>query len=206
MIKVHYFFDPMCGWCFGATQLVDIIQNHSEFELVLHPGGMIERQPIEVSFRQHIVQADKRIALETGATFGEAYLSRVNSELPLVLDSFLAIRAIYVASRIGLSGFDMLKAIQRAHYQLGQNVEQGETLKRIAIELGADATQWQHEMDLQGAASVDWVNETHQLMVEHQVRGYPTLFADVDGKWLRLPHSQYYSQPQSWEAWLSTLL
>ncbi|MGU3847546.1 DsbA family protein, partial [Vibrio diabolicus] len=23
MVTVHYFFDPMCGWCYGASPLIE---------------------------------------------------------------------------------------------------------------------------------------------------------------------------------------
>lgn len=57
----------------------------SQFKVELHPGGMIEKRAIEPEFRQHIINSDARIATETGATFGEAYLQRVKSKMRLFL-------------------------------------------------------------------------------------------------------------------------
>ncbi|EOD5239980.1 DsbA family protein, partial [Vibrio parahaemolyticus] len=25
MVTVHYFFDPMCGWCYGASPLIEAL-------------------------------------------------------------------------------------------------------------------------------------------------------------------------------------
>lgn len=66
-------FDPMCGWCYGATELLQALLDTAQFELIYHPGGMIQRQEIPPSFRQHIALSDERIASETGAKFGTPY-------------------------------------------------------------------------------------------------------------------------------------
>ncbi|MEI8633959.1 hypothetical protein P4S72_21550 [Vibrio sp. PP-XX7] len=121
MVKVHYFFDPMCGWCYGATTLVEIIEKLTPFELIYHPGGMIAKQAIASSFRQHILHSDTLIAAQTGAIFGDAYKARLNSTEPFVIDSYLPIRAILVGEEMGITPVITLKAIQQAHYQLGQH-------------------------------------------------------------------------------------
>ncbi len=50
MVKVHYFYDPMCGWCYGATALLETLLASDNLELIYHPGGMINRQTISPSF------------------------------------------------------------------------------------------------------------------------------------------------------------
>ncbi|MCV5222232.1 DsbA family protein, partial [Escherichia coli] len=66
MVTVHYFFDPMCGWCYGASPLIEALMDTSQFKVELHPGGMIEKRAIESEFRQHLINSDARIATETG--------------------------------------------------------------------------------------------------------------------------------------------
>ncbi len=205
MIKIHYFFDPMCGWCYGAGQLMEIVEQHRGFELEYHPGGMIAHQAIDSGFRQHIVQADKRIQTETGSLFGEDYLARVVSDAPLILDSFMPIRALYVASQLAINPMAMLKAIQRGHYQQGLEVEKLETLKQLALALGADETKWVELMNSQAQAANEWVEDTHQLMAQYQVQGYPTLLAQIDQQMVRIPHSRFYRKPNQWQQWLDEL-
>ncbi len=55
MVTVHYFFGPMCGWCYGATSLLEAIADRSDIELKLHPGGMMANKAIEADFRQEIL-------------------------------------------------------------------------------------------------------------------------------------------------------
>lgn len=73
MVKVHYFFDPMCGWCFGASPLLETLAEMPTITLKLHPGGMLPRSELAAEFRAHILEADQQISLVTGQVFGEAY-------------------------------------------------------------------------------------------------------------------------------------
>ncbi|GAJ74356.1 LOW QUALITY PROTEIN: thioredoxin-like protein [Vibrio sp. JCM 18905] len=195
----------MCGWCYGgASPLIEALMNTSQFKVVLHPGGMIEKRAIEPEFRQHIINSDARIATETGATFGEAYLQRVKSEDTFVLDSYLPTQAILSAEKMG-NPWHMLKAIQSAHYQLGLKVNEASTLKAIAESLGLANDAWEQNMTLSEAELNERIRSSRQLMRQLHVGGYPTLIAEVNGEYLTLPHSTYYDKPAQWKLALRKL-
>ncbi|BDR20655.1 DsbA family protein [Vibrio sp. STUT-A16] len=177
----------------------------SQFKVEFHPGGMIEKRAIESEFRQHIINSDARIATETGATFGEAYLQRVKSEDTFVLDSYLPTQAILSAEKMGLNPWHMLKAIQSAHYQLGLKVNEASTLKAIAESLGLANDAWEQNMTLSEAELNERIRSSRQLMRQLHVGGYPTLIAEVNGEYLTLPHSTYYDKPAQWKLALQKL-
>ncbi|MEI2565020.1 DsbA family protein [Vibrio metoecus] len=205
MVRVHYIFDPMCGWCFGATSLMEALAQHPTAELVLHPGGMMNNAQIRADFRAHILQADQRIQRETGAQFGEAYLERVRSSQPLVLDSYLTAQAIMATRLAGKQDFDMLKAIQRAHYQQGLDVTQAEVLQQLAQALEIAPEAWQNAM-LQAATQVQQeVAQTQRLMQQLGLGGFPSLAIEKNNEWYTLSPSHYYGRPQEWQQWLKTL-
>lgn len=206
MVKIHYFYDPMCGWCYGATSLIEAINEAEEFELVYHPGGMISRQVIDLSFRHHILIADEAIEIKTGEIFSEKYKARVAGNEALVFDSYLATRAILVAEEMGLNTFIMLKAIQTAHYQQGKQVELMDTLKELALQHGLDEKIWVEKMQQSESKVVELIQNTQKLMNQLQVNGFPTLLAEFNDDWKRLPHSSYYKQPVEWKNFLNTLV
>ena len=206
MVKVHYFFDPMCGWCYGASSLIEALNNSADFELTYHPGGMMCRQAIDPSFRQHILRSDEMIAEKTGAVFGDAYKSRVVSNQELVFDSYLATRAILVAEDMGLNLFTMLKAIQASHYQDGGHIEVLDTLKELAVQYGLDESIWVKKMHQSEASVANAIFETQKLMSQSQVNCYPTLIAKVKGEWIKLPHGSYYQRPEEWKTFVNQLL
>ncbi|XNG94826.1 DsbA family protein [Vibrio cyclitrophicus] len=140
MVTIHYFYDPMCGWCYGATPLVELIASSSKYQLVMHSGGMLSAKLIAPSFRQHILNSDRRISEQTNAQFGQDYIERVADNEQLVLDSYLPTRAILVGESLGLDPFDMLKAIQKAHYIEGKAVNTLSSLEELAVQLGSRPT------------------------------------------------------------------
>ncbi|KJY89402.1 protein-disulfide isomerase [Vibrio neptunius] len=198
MVTVHYFFDPMCGWCYGATSLLEAIAGRSDIELKLHPGGMMANKAIEADFRHHILISDQRIAALTGVRFGEAYIQRVNSSDDLILDSYLTTRAIICAEQLGVAPLEMLKAIQHAHYFAGKQVHRIEVIEQLAVELGLDRRQWQQAMQSNQGAEQAKIDHTRSLMHELQLTGYPTLILENNGALTALPHSEYYGQPDAW--------
>ncbi|TCK09205.1 DsbA family protein [Marinobacterium mangrovicola] len=209
MLTVHYIFDPMCGWCYGANELIAQLQQRArqgELALMLHPGGMMPRRAIDPSFRQHILQADQRIADLTGAEFGEAYQQRVASNGPLVLDSLITAQAIIAGQTLGIDGVDLLKSIQQAHYQHGLDVADEATLAGLAKDLGADATKWKDAMAAAEPKLNGAVQQTRELMGRFGAQGFPTLLVESDAGWQSLAHQSYYGNPAGWSRVLDELI
>ncbi|WP_076540031.1 DsbA family protein [Shewanella sp. UCD-KL21] len=205
MVTVHYFYDPMCGWCYGATALIEAVASNNKFNLNLHPGGMLPEKAIESSFRQHIVANDKQINQLTGAKFGQAYVDRVTNSDELILDSYLPIRAILVTESLGGNAFMMLKAIQKAHYVDGKSVNELSTLAQIAAQFEIDQQAWMTQMQTNAVLTQTAVDKSHQLMAKLQVQGYPTLYVEHKGELIKLPHTQYYGRQVEWQSMLENL-
>ena len=206
MVKVHYFFDPMCGWCYGATALVEILAEVPEFEITYHPGGMIPKRAIDPSFRQHILQADCQIATMTKAHFGDAYKARVTGAGDFIVDSYSTTRAFLVGQDMGIEAHKMLAAIQKAHYQDGKHLDELNVLADLAVSMGLDKTTWSGKMADSEAKMLSQVQESHDLMGQLQVSGYPTFILEKDDRLTRLPHSNYYGKTKEWKNYLAELV
>lgn len=198
MVKVHYFFDPMCGWCYGATALLDAIAANSDLKLELHPGGMIANQSIEKAFRNHILTSDARIASITGVQFGKGYIQRVKSNESMILDSYITARAIITAEQLGIAPLNMLKTIQHAHYIEGKQVNRAEVIEGLAVELGLDKNHWQRAMLANQGTEQTKIAQSRLLMQKLQVTGFPTLILEKHEKQVKLPHTAYYGKPDAW--------
>lgn len=205
MVKVHYFYDPMCGWCYGATGLIETLQASDNVELIYHPGGMIKRQVIAQSFKEQILKSDEQIGNLTGAVFTAPYKARLQSAENLVFDSYLAITAIVVAEENGVNPLNMLKAIQAAHFQHGKQVELLLTLQEIALSYGLDKTLWQEKMQQAESKVTELVQASHRLMEHYQVQGYPTLIVETTNGPKHLSHAAYYQNISEWKKIVSTL-
>lgn len=203
MVKVHYFYDPLCGWCYGASSLIKQLLQTDDVEIELHPAGLFINMALDLSFREHIVAADKTIHSLTNAEFGEKYIHRVKSDDSFQLDSSLAIQAILAFEHLGKSPFEMLFAIQLAHYVEGRNVSDTKTIEAIAKELSIPSSDWQLAM-MQSENSVKEVTLiTRKLANNNQVIGYPSLFIEQQGQLIPIELSKYYQTPKEFLSMIS---
>ncbi len=67
---LHYIYDPLCGWCYGAKPLVQAASQ--VLPVSLHGGGMMagnNRQFVSPNLRDYVMPHDRRIAEYTGQPF-----------------------------------------------------------------------------------------------------------------------------------------
>lgn len=122
---VTYLFDPLCGWCYGATPMLDRLET-SGIALELLPTGLFSgagARPMDAGFAAHAWDNDQRIERLSGQRFTQAYLDNVLNVRGTLLDSSAATLAISAAGledpRRRLSA---LKAIQHARYVDGRDI------------------------------------------------------------------------------------
>lgn len=208
-MQVHYLFDPLCGWCYGAAPLVRAItaQLPPEIPLRLWPGALFpEAMQLEAGMRAHIVEADRRIGAMTGVTFGPAYLARVgNPANAITLWSVPVIAAIAAAPAD--QQLAMLAALQRAHYVEGRDLADAQVLQQVAVETGLDAADFAQKMSdpAHARATSDWIGRARELMARGGAGGFPTFMVEKDGKLFGVDHQSAYGDPAPLAAQLARL-
>jgi len=84
---LHYFYDPLCGWCYGAAPLIKAAREI--LSVRPHGGGMMtgaRRQTITPQLRAYVNQHDERIAQLSGQHFGAGYVDGLLNANGTVLD------------------------------------------------------------------------------------------------------------------------
>ncbi len=206
MVNVHYIFDPMCGWCYGASSLIGQLKQMTGIHLQLHPGGMMQRTPISEEFRQHILASDQHIAEQTGQVFGEGYLKKVASGDSLILDSYITAQAIMATQYLDCSAVDMLEKIQQAHYGLGLPVSQTETLVELAGQLNIEAQAWNSAMDKAESKVETEIQHTRNMMQQFNLSGFPSMLIETKGEWRSVTINHFYQKPEEWQAFWEDIL
>jgi len=199
---LHYIYDPLCGWCYGAEPLVRAAMTVPDLELKLHAGGLWP-QPTQLppETRRYIQQADARIAQMSGQPFGAAYLSGLLLDPTMVLDSRPTIAAVLAAQSLDPDkALPMLKAIQHAHYEKGRRVVEREILCDIAAECGLPRAEFAAALDKVPADA--HIEETRQLMSRVRSSGFPTFVLQVDDDWSAVPHQRFAADPTEFHGWL----
>jgi len=90
---ILYIMDPLCGWCYGFShvmqQLQETYKDKLDFRVI--PGGMVIGENVQpvAGIAGYVLQAYKRVEEYSGAKFGEPYLDMLregteinNSEPP----------------------------------------------------------------------------------------------------------------------------
>lgn len=203
---LHYIYDPLCGWCYGAEPLVWAARQVEGLELELHAGGLWP-QPTKLpeETRRYIQQADARIARMSGQPFGEAYLSGLLLDPDLLLESRPTIAAVLAAQSLDADkALAMLKGIQHAHYEEGRRVVDLEVLADIAAACGLDRGAFTAAL---ARIPVDaHITETRQLMHRVGSAGFPTFVLEIDGEWSSVPSQRFAGDAPGFGRWLSEKL
>ncbi|CNK49052.1 thioredoxin-like protein clustered with PA0057 [Yersinia mollaretii] len=200
--KLHYIFDPLCGWCYGAAPLAQAAQDIPNLTLVLHGGGMMSgpnRRQIDSQWRGYVMPHDLRIAELTGQVFGNAYFNHLLNDTSAVMDSTPPIAAILAAEALAGRGADMLHRIQQAHYIEGRHIANPEVLAELATDIGLSHDLFIDAFNTAQTATTQHIAESRDLLAKVQGHGFPTfVLQDEQGKMTVLPASEYYGNPSAW--------
>lgn len=198
---LHYIFDPLCGWCYGAGPLLARLSERfgDQLALALHPG-LLFPQPHEIApaYRAHIVSADQHIAVQTGVEFGAPYIERVRSVALLHYHSAPPAAAVMAAQALQPAlSLRMLEAIQHSHYVRGADVGDSAILSGLAQNLGMTPDAFEQAMNRAVQSLPGLAEEAHSLLLAVRGNGFPTLVLERGGKYLRLDHGSFYGQPDA---------
>jgi putative protein-disulfide isomerase len=199
---LHYIYDPLCGWCYGAEPLAWAAAEVDGLRLEMHAGNLFpEPTRLPESMRRYIQQADARVAKMSGQPYGDAYLGGLLHHPALVLHSPPAIAAVLAAHSLDASkGLAMLKAIQHAHYERGLHVIEPDVLDTLAQEIGLDRAAF---AAARGAVPVDaHIGESRRLMDAVGAQGFPTFVLQNGNDWYPVPHGRFGSSPAQFRDWL----
>ncbi len=200
---LHYIYDPLCGWCYGAEPLAQAAADVADLSVALHGGGLwAEPTKLPDDMRNYISEADKRLAEISGQPLGDRYRNELLSDPDLILESAPTIKAVLAAETLAGRGLAMLKAIQHAHYVDGRHVVRTEVLNEIAVSVGLDETEF-----AQRVASIDvdeHISQTRALMGRIGAQGFPTFVLEINGQWTGVDHNRFQRNAAGFAEWLQS--
>ena len=205
---LHYIYDPMCGWCYGAAPLIEAAREMIGAPGVIeaHAGGMMmgaQRRAITPELRRYVNEADQRIAHLSGQPFGTGYKDGLLNDTGAVLDSEPPITAILAAEQVSSQGLALLARIQKAHYVEGRRVAERQVLADLAAGIGIDRAAFKDACgELAGAPTREHVIGTRTLMNQLGASGFPSLAIEHDGNFTRVELAPYLGRADAWLAFL----
>lgn len=182
-IQLHYIYDPLCGWCYGAGPLIQAARELPDIALSLHGGGMMagpRRQRVTQKLRDYVMPHDRRISARTGQPFGPDYFDVLLRDTTAVFDSSPPIAAVLIANERNL-GLPMLARLQRAHYVEGRRIADIPVLAKLAVEFGIDPNEFARQIDVTLSDRVpQHIADSRKLLARVGGQGFPTLAQELD--------------------------
>ncbi len=154
--RVTYYYDALCGWCFGFAPAFDEFHqrhhDHLTFEVV--SGGLFGDNPDKMPVGRvneaapHIKQgAYKAVEERTGVTFGAPFLEDLFGEGKLVLDStYPAIAMAIVKDQAPEHEVLFAKILNDAVYKDGMDPTDVSGYAPYAEQIGLDPAHFQTNM------------------------------------------------------------
>ncbi|MGD8339150.1 MAG: DsbA family protein [Gammaproteobacteria bacterium] len=203
---LHYLYDPLCGWCYGAEPLVNAAEHVAGLTIRLHGGGLWpEPTRLPEETRLYIKEADTRVAAMSGQPYGRSYLEELILDPTLTLESRPTTAAVLAAEKLDANkGLEMLRGIQHAHYERGLKVVEPDVLLQIADEIGLDRGEFQAALGEVDAAA--HITNTKRFMQQIGTNGFPTFVLQVGDQWFAVPHRQFASDAEGFAGWLTEML
>jgi len=207
---LYYLFDPLCGWCYGATPAVTRLRETTDVAVELLPTGLFSgagARPMDDDFAAYAWTNDQRIEHLTAQRFTERYRAQVLGDRQRLFDSGPATVALTaVAQAEPMRELDALEAIQQARYVDGQDVTSLETLAALLRTLKLDAAA--DRLAAPDAALLDAVRArtdgAQALMQGFGARGVPTFIVAANGQRRLLHTPAIYTDPQALAKQLET--
>jgi putative protein-disulfide isomerase len=198
--RLHYIYDPLCGWCYAVSPLVRTARN--TMPVVAHGGGMLAgplRKQITPELRDHIRSNDLQVTKLTGQPFGEPYLKGLLEDQSVWFDSEPPTAAVLAAEQMGGDGLDMLARLYTAHYVDGLRIGDTSTLLDLATELGLERETFAAALTTAHKHTGRHFSESRELLARVGARGFPTFILEDQGTLQRLDHTPFLGDPLGWK-------
>jgi len=204
---LHYIFDPLCGWCYGAAPLIEAARKVNGLDIALHAGGLMtgsDRQPVTEGLRRYVMEHDQRIGALTGQPFGDAYLNGLLRDTGAVLDSEPPIGAILAADLLGGRGLDMLERIQKAHFVEGRRVADRGVLVGLAADIGLPGATFKPMLEkVAGPTVAKHIAASRDLLRRVGGQGFPIFVFDAGRGLLTLDAARHFGHVFAWQQTLA---
>lgn len=182
---VTYLFDPLCGWCYGASPVIQQLRQQANIQLELAPSGLFAGggRTMDAAFADYAWSNDQRIAKLTGQRFTEDYRSKVLGRLGGRFDSATTTLALTAVSfSEPQRELETLKALQEARYVQGLDTCDMSVVEKLLRDLGlataADCLAASAAELL--AANAARIQKARSLMQTFGAQGVPALVVSDD--------------------------
>lgn len=184
MSRIIYFYDPLCGWCYGFSPVIKKLSEDygKKFDFQVVSGGMIPqaRSGTINEIAPFIKEAYKTVEESTGIKFGEPFVRDILMPGEAVLNSEKPSRAVSVCKMLKPEKtIAFVHDLQKAFYFYGKDLQDDATYRPLAKTYGIDE---EHFLKMLNEAEVvQKTLEDYQYTSSLGINGFPSLaFQNAD--------------------------
>lgn len=198
---ITYLFDPLCGWCYGASAAVQHLAQRNDIRLELAPTGLFSgrgARAMDASFAAYAWSNDERIERLTGQRFTERYRSQVLNQPGGRFDSTAATLALTaVALTAPEHELATLRVLQEARYLHALDTSAVPVVEQLLRDsgLGAAADRLAAAGATLPAANAERTLKAQGLMQTHGAQGVPAMIVGNGGGGQLLRGDILYGSP-----------
>lgn len=206
MTNLIYLFDPLCGWCYGASACLTQLQQQN-ISLRLMPTGLFSHsgRMMDKQFADYAWQNDQRIYQITKQPFSQKYRQHVLNDEQQAFDSWQATLALTSVSMTNPEDeFSTLKAIQQARYVDGKNITNPQQLQQILSSLGLTQSVelWQNNPDTISQQAQQRIALAQRLLQQYNLSGVPQLILEKNNQQQLLPNQLLFGDVEKLLEWI----
>lgn len=202
-LQLRCFFDPLCGWCYGAGPAWQVLQAQPDIHLELAPVGLFAgsgARCMEPEFAAYAWANDQRIQALTGQPFSAAYREQVLGASGQAFDSDAINQVLCVVQALAPEReLEVLQAVQQARYVAGLASTEAAVLRDVLHDLGLDALAraWRDDAGLWRVRSHERVRAARQRWQQLGLQGVPALQVLGPGRERLVSGQALYGPPQA---------
>ncbi|WJD60717.1 DsbA family protein [Pseudomonas kurunegalensis] len=179
-LKLHYMFDPLCGWCYASADALSRLAERFPNELEMRPTGLFAgpgARLITPEFAHHARTNDQRIASLTGQPFAPAYFEEILGERPVRFDSMPMSRALtFVRGKEKALEPKLYGKLQTARYVEGLDTSSSDV---VAAFTAAFLTEEGHAVSVEDLRALITHHEQLTEDTSHRISGSQSLMREV---------------------------
>lgn len=182
---ILYFFDPLCGWCYGFSNVISELHSKYKSEIAFDviSGGMITGDRIgpigEVA--PYIKTAYKTVEDRTGVKFGEKFLVNILEDGKTIFSSIPPSQALMAVKQLQpLKAFEFASTLKKAIYFDGINPNSFEAYLPYVEAIGISKEAFMATVQTQ--ETVDATLDDFDISSRVGITGFPTVLYIRDQK------------------------
>ncbi|WP_448103523.1 DsbA family protein [Pedobacter panaciterrae] len=179
-MKVFYFTDPMCSWCYGFSPAVKKLkENYPEIDLQITSGGFspYSQQVVDQEYKDFLAFHWRNVNQRSGQFFDHS--------MKFISDSFRydtepSSRALTVIQELlPKQDFEFLSLMQKSFYVEGKDITNDTVLAGLAEELAIEKNDFLDRFHSEEMKQK--TNQGFQFSRQLGVQGFPTLLTLENG-------------------------